>query len=375
MAEDTRAAIIDAAWDTRDYIPQLRANGIQVIGRYLARCPQPERNIPSKRLIDQGTIKDRNSEVRRILDNGMAILSIYQYNNDSKNKFFGRDRNGNPLPDGNCRTTSRERTPSDEGELDAKAAVEQAKALGQPRGSTIFFGVDIAFSKSDVATQRAMVQYFEMVKRIVGRGGYELGAYGNGDALDVLMDKRLIRVAWLSASRAYPGTTEFHNSGRWHLFQSGVNLEWFGGKPGQCTPGLPLDVNVKNARFADQALGFWTTRGVVRLDPSRTRSVYATRRFACDGDSRIRKDANSGARDLISSQSRCRGGRTVRHPDTVDYANATRIGRQSGDVVEVDYDDDGDFDGWTAASNLTSSFNVKPHWIHGKGQRQSARCN
>lgn len=94
---DSRAAIIDAAWDTRPYIKDLKARGVQVIGRYLARCPQPERHIPEKRLIDQGPVTDPGSEVRQILDNGMAILSIYQYNNDSKHKFSGRDRDGKPL--------------------------------------------------------------------------------------------------------------------------------------------------------------------------------------------------------------------------------------------------------------------------------------
>ena len=373
-AADPRAAIIDAAWDTRDYIPQLRENGVLVIGRYYARCPQPERHIPSKRLIDQGDRRDPDSEVNRIIGAGMAILSIYQFNNDSKNKFVGKDRNGKPLPDADCRPTTRERTPNDEGALDAKAAIAQAKAVGQPTGTTIFFGVDIAFSKTDIATQRAMIRYFEEIKSHLDRAGYILGAYGNGDALEVLQDKRLIRVAWLSASRAYPGTTAFHNTGRWHLFQSGVNLEWFGGTPGACKPGLPLDVNVKNARFAEQSLGFWTHRGLFQLPPERTRSIYVARRFACNGDARIRKEANSGARDLISSERHCRGGRTVSHSDTVDYANAARIGRTRGDATEVDYDDDGTFDGWTASANLTSTFNEKPQWIHQRDARRAAQC-
>lgn len=371
---DSRAAIIDAAWDTRPYIKELRARGVQVIGRYLARCPQPERHIPEKRLIDQGPVTDPGSEVRQILDNGMAILSIYQYNNDSKHKFSGRDRNGKPLKDGACRETTRARSSADEGELDARAAVIQANALGQPKGSTIFFGVDIAFSKTDVATERAMVQYFEAVKRILDKSGYILGAYGNGDALEVLLQKQLIRVAWLSASRAYPGTTRFHNTGHWHLFQSGVNLEWFTGEPGACKRGLPLDVNTKNARYADAALGFWTRSGVVQVAPERTREIYVKRRFACDGDARIRRRANSGARDLISGDTTCRGGRAVKHSSTIDYANAARIGRTRGDVVEVDYDDDGEFDGWTSVSNLTPNFNKKPEWIHSRSQRGGARC-
>ncbi|MBJ3776220.1 DUF1906 domain-containing protein [Acuticoccus mangrovi] len=373
-AADPRAAIIDAAWDTRPFLDDLEAVGVQVIGRYLARCPQPERNIPEKRLIDQGPASDRNSEVSQILAHNMAILSIYQYNNDSKNKFHGKDRDGNPLPDAACRITTRERTPTAEAELDARAAVTQANALGQPRGTAIYFGVDIAFNAADTTTRAAMVDYFRTVGRILSRSGYRLGAYGNGDALEVLQAERLIDYAWLSASRAYPGTTSFHNSGRWHLFQSGVNLEWFGGDPGSCRRGLPLDVNIKNARFADGGIGIWTRRGAVMVDPTRTRAIYDARRFACDGDARIRRTARSGPRDLISANQRCRGGRTVSHPDTVDYANAARVGRTAGDVVEVDHDDDGTFDGWTARSNLTPSFSRKPAWIFSSAERGRAHC-
>ncbi len=371
---DSRAVIVDTAWDTRPFIADMKQSGIQVVGRYLARCPQPDRNIPEKRLIDQGAYGDRGSEVRQLLDNGFAILSIYQFNNDSKNKFLGRDRNGNPLPDGSCRSTDNHRTPREEAALDAEAAVAQARALGQPAGSAIYFGVDIAFSARDAQTRRAMVEYFTEVRRVLRRGRYQLGAYGNGDALAVLSAEKLIDHAWLSASRAYPGTTEFHNSDNWHLFQSGVNLEFFGGSPGACRPGLPLDVNTKNKRFANRPLGFWTKRGVVRIDPARTKAVYDARRFACDGDARLRRSASSGPSDLLSATARCRGNRTARHAETIDYANATRIGRRSGDMVEVDYDDDGEFDGWTAASNLTSSFGRKPDWVHSKAQRNGARC-
>ncbi|MEM0906144.1 MAG: glycoside hydrolase domain-containing protein [Pseudomonadota bacterium] len=371
---DTRAAIIDTAWDTRPFINELKKSGVQVVGRYLARCAQPERSIPEKRLIDQGSARDQGSEVRQLLDNGFAILSIYQYNNDSKNKFIGRDRDGKPLADKNCKATSRPRTPKQEAALDAQAAVAQAKSLGQPAGSAIYFGVDIAFSARDAETRKAMLEYFKEVRRILRRGRYQLGAYGNGDALQVLGDEGLIDHAWLSASRAYPGTSAFHNTGKWHLFQNGVNLEFFTGQPGSCRSGLPLDVNVKNARFADRPLGFWGRKGTIRLDPQRTRAIFAGRRFACDGDARIRKSAQSGPRDLLSATNRCRGRRTAAHPKTIDFANSTRVGRQRGAVIEVDYDDDGRFDGWTAVSNLTPHFGVKPEWIFSRGARQSARC-
>jgi len=371
---DPRAAIIDTAWDTRPFIDELKEAGVRVVGRYLARCPQPERNIPQKRLIDQGTIDDTGSEVRRLLDGGFAILSIYQFNNDSKNKFAGRGRDGRPLPDGDCRPASRARSAEAEGTLDARAAVAQARELGQPAGSAIYFGVDIAFSAADAQTRRGMLAYMRAVRPIVRRAGYQLGAYGNGDALDLLAEERLIDHAWLSASRAYPGTTRVHNAGRWHFFQSGVNLEFFTGRPGACRRGLPLDVNVKNAAFADRPLGFWRREGAIRLSPRRTRQIFAARRFVCNGDARLRRSARSGPDDLLSAARRCRGGRAVPHPERADYAMAVRVGRHAGDLVEVDHDDDGSFDGWTARTNLTGSFSRKPEWIFSRQRRAAARC-
>lgn len=373
-AQDARIAIIDTAWDTRPFIAALRAANVQVVGRYYARCAQPERSLPEKRLIDQGDINDARSEVRQLLDNGFAILSIYQYNNDSPNKFFGKDMQGRPLKDGSCRETSSARSATEEGELDANAAVAQARALGQPRGSAIYFGVDISFDRNDPSVRGAMLDYMRTVRRILNRAGYDLAAYANGDAVEVLEAEGLIEHAWLSAARSYPGTTRVHNKGTWQLFQSGVNLEWFSGAPGACRAGLPLDVNVQNARFADRPIGFWTRRGEAKVDAGRTRAIYAARRFSCDGDARIRRSATSGPRDLISSAPRCVGRRTVRHPETVDFANAARVGRFSGDLAEVDHDDDGTFDGWTALSNLTPNFDVKPAWIPSRAQRKGPRC-
>ncbi|MEM7694649.1 MAG: DUF1906 domain-containing protein [Pseudomonadota bacterium] len=371
---DTRPMIIDAAWDTRPYIDGLRDAGVMVVGRYLARCPQPERFLPEKRLIDQGPVSDPRSEVRRLLDNGFAILSIYQYNNDSKFKFQGRDKNGKPLKDAACRETTRARTPTDEARLDAKAAVTQAKALGQPAGSAIYFGVDIAFSAADRETRKNLLEYMREVRKMVRRAGYQLGAYGNGDALRLLLNEKLIEHAWISASRAYPGTTGFHNSGDWHFFQHGVNLEWFTGRPGACRPGLSMDTNIKNAKFADRPLGFWRREGTVRLPPARTREIFAAHRFACDGDARIRRSAQSGPRDTIASTRMCARGREARHRATIDFANAARLGRRSGSLVEVDYNHDGVMDGWTAMSNLTRDFATKPAWIFNRGQRTAARC-
>ena len=97
-----RIAIIDTSRNVRDHLPELKGAGVKVIGRYYGRCPQWE----GKRLIDNGLPGEPGSEIDAILDNGFAVLSIYQYLSSSKYKFQGKSlsRKGNlfTLKDADC---------------------------------------------------------------------------------------------------------------------------------------------------------------------------------------------------------------------------------------------------------------------------------
>src|SRR5262249_16293874 len=82
-------AIIDASLDVRPFIASLNERGVKVIGRYYARCKQPEiPGLGTKRLVDndQGGAK---REVDALLEAGFGIVSIYQYFNNSPLKFSG----------------------------------------------------------------------------------------------------------------------------------------------------------------------------------------------------------------------------------------------------------------------------------------------
>ncbi len=379
-AED-RIAIIDTAWDTRPYLDQLQARGVTVIGRYYARCSQAAMGLTEKRLIDQGLPDDPGSEVAQILSRGMAILSIYQYFNNSPAKFEGRSRAGDILPDAACRPTLQARGVSEEARLDAEAAVRQARRMGQPTGSAIYFGVDFALDARDGETRQRMVTYFQVVEEILSAEGYRLGAYGSGLAQTILRAARtrdgqrpLIAFSWLSASRAFPGISAVHRSGEWHLFQNQVNREWFGAPSGDgtCSPGLPIDTNVQNARHADD-VGFWGADGGYHVPPRRTAAIEGARRFACNGDAIIRRTQASGVSDRMRRHT-CAGGRYDARPDRIDFANAVRLGAAHGELVEVDVDDDGVFDGWTWVGNLTADFGAKPDWIFERRARRNATC-
>ena len=381
---DTRIAIVDVAFDTRKHLAGFKSKGVKVIGRYYSRCTQPELGLNSKRLIDQGGRDDRKSEVSQLLNRGFAILSIYQYYNNSAQKFDGRTKKGRILRDANCEWTDVPRSVEDEAKLDAAAAVKQAKSMRQPKGTAIYFGVDFNFTTKDQDVKDKMVRYFRVIKNIVAAGGYQVGAYGSGLAHQILRSEKdsqgkpgLIKFSWISASRSFANSSAFHRSKKWHLFQNQVDKEWFG-KPindDQCSRGLALDTNVQN-RLTQRSIGFWNRSGAFALPARRTRRIFNARRFSCDGNAIIRKSRTSRMDDIIAKEVCFRGKRKILAPK-IDYANAARVGRKSRRrrLVEVDYNDDGVMDGWTWAGNLTISFHDKPDWIFSSKERSEKTCN
>src|SRR5262245_37659932 len=82
QASDDRIAIVDLAFDSRPYLQRLHAAGVKVIGRYYGRCWQWQ----GKRLSDNGSRAEADSEVNRILQD-FGVLAIYQYYSNSKYKF------------------------------------------------------------------------------------------------------------------------------------------------------------------------------------------------------------------------------------------------------------------------------------------------
>ena len=379
---DTRVAIIDTAYDTRPYLDQIKDRGVSVIGRYYARCDQPEYGLTEKRLINQGLPSAAGSEVSQIFSKGLAILSIYQYYSNTPNKFQGRNRDGKVLPDANCVWSEIPRGVQEEARLDVTAAIEQARAVGQPRGTAIYFGVDFDFKETDTDIINDIVAYFRVVKDQMDAAGYKTGAYGSGRAHEVLREARdrngnvgLIDYSWISASRSFARSSDFHRSGTWHLFQNQVDREWFGvkGAGSACSRGLPLDTNVQNM-FQDADVGFWASAQSYVVPEDRTFDIFATRRFACDGDTVVRRDKTSSASDVLKT-TQCKGGKALAVAPSIDFANAARIGDMTDTLAQVDIDDDGTFDGWTAHGNLTGHFGYKPDWIFETARRNSQSCD
>jgi len=105
------------------------------------------------------------------------------------------------------------------GYADALAAYRQARAIGQPAGSAIYFAVDYNAPPWDV--MGPIDQYFRGIAAGSAAAGgqapaYRVGVYGSGAVCDYLKQARLVRYAWLSNSSAWAGYDKFAD---WNIRQ------------------------------------------------------------------------------------------------------------------------------------------------------------
>jgi hypothetical protein len=367
-----RVAIVDASINTTAYLDAFAKAGIKVIGRYFSRCRQPE-TVPEKRLIDN------LGEIEAIQSHGFRVLSIYQYFNNQPLKFAGkrkvtcRTKKGEsrtievslpgpdcwPRPIEDCKEAEGPpHSGADEAELDARAAVAQAKLVGQPPGTAIYFGIDFELGAE---MNEQVVQYFTIVSDELKDKGYLVGVYGSGAALTLLKAERhktgrhagqpLVDFTWLNASRGHVGAAGFYNRGEWDLFQGRVDLHLPVG-----TGTAEIDTDIQNA--ARDYVGFWDAYGRYRVPEVRTRAVYDQRRFACTGHAPVREAPSEHAKSIGS----------------LGLGSVVRIGREQEGFVEVDRDEDGVYDGWTLMTNLSPSFAERPEYPGSIGKRGETAC-
>ena len=367
-----RMAIIDASINTKPYLDAFAKAGVKVIGRYYSRCPQPE-IVPEKRLIDN------LDEIEGIRSHGFGVLSIYQYFSnqplklDGKRKISCTTKKGEthvievtlpgpdctPRPIEDCKEVEGPpHTGADEAELDAQAAITQAKLVGQPSGTAIYFGID--FDPKPEMTGR-IVEYFTIVSGVLKDNGYLVGVYGSGATLALLKAKRhetgrhanqpLVDFTWLDAARGHVGAADVYNRGEWDLFQSKVDLRH---RVGLRT--AEIDTDVQNP--ARGYVGFWDTHGRYRMPEARIKAVYDQRRFVCSGRTSLQETPAKEAKSIGS----------------LALGSVVRIGQEQGDFVQVDRDEDGAYDGWARSANLSPTFSERPHYLISIEKRREAAC-
>jgi hypothetical protein len=341
-AEDGRIAILDMSENAGGLVDRLKARGVRVIARYYARDFQPQ--LPQKRFAFNRSGDAPESKV--LTEHGIAILSVYQYRNQLPEKFT------TGLPDTGSAAA--------EARADAVAALEQARMVGQPHGSAIYFGVD--FNVKEESRDQggkplidSIVDYFRIVNSTIGNT-YRTGVYGNGFVNRVLRDHGLVTFSWVSASRSFDETPAFISGGTWHLFQNQINRVWFAGA-GQCPGGAGLDTNVQNPAHGD--IGAW---GAAPVSPARTRAIFDQRRFVLNTATVYpARDAAAQpiAKDRCVLDSAAR--RWVSIPENrIERANNVRVLADDGIWVQVDIDDDGQADGYCLRENLTEDFRTMP---------------
>jgi hypothetical protein len=164
------------ATDARDVSLELKGSGVDFVARYYRH---PTSRWPTLSA----------EEARTVSSLGKNLVAVFE-SHSHKPGYFSYDS----------------------GYLDGMSAYRQAKAIGQPVGSAIYFAVDYNAPQADIAGP--IDRYFRGVhaglRAAAGRAPeYRVGAYGSGAVCDYLKRTRLAEYAWLSGSTAWSGYDGF----------------------------------------------------------------------------------------------------------------------------------------------------------------------
>ncbi len=177
MSDITSGLDASSATDS-DSLACLEQAGIGFIGRYYSRTTQ----IEGKKLTQ--------SEAQLISQSGLLIVAVYE-DGPTSYSYFSAAR----------------------GTQDAQTAIEQAEAIGQPKGTPIYFTVDYNATQSDVDGN--ITAYFQAVNQALG-GLYAVGVYGSGLTCMTILGAQLATFGWLSQSTGWTGYSNFST---WNIKQ------------------------------------------------------------------------------------------------------------------------------------------------------------
>ena len=207
------------------FLDKMKALGVSTIIRYY---DWDKATLPHKNLT-----KD---ELAQIASRGLAVAVVFQHNAKDPSSY-----------------TIHKHNYDDRGTVDAIVALRRAKALGQPAGSTIYFGtdgMDDNISKIGPGWKRIaaklLINYFHEVDDAVGKEGYDTGVYGSGFVCGLLLSKGLAKFCWLANATSWPDTKSYSRSGGWVVKQA---------LPVKCG-GLEIDPDAFNPTAAAQ-IGQW----------------------------------------------------------------------------------------------------------------------
>lgn len=148
---------LDYAW-SKPSVSAIQAGGYRFVLRYLSTPTQP----PNGKVIT-------SAELHALLAAGIEVGLNWEHTS-------GDALRGGPG-----------------GTADATEAVRQAKALGYPKGCTIYYSVDFDETASQADEVAA---YIRAARAVTALAGYRVGAYGGFDTIRRLFDGHLIDDGW-----------------------------------------------------------------------------------------------------------------------------------------------------------------------------------
>ena len=171
---------IDLATDSSDVLNELKSSRVDFVARYY-------RNSDSRWPALSPT------EAQRLSSSGIKIVAVWEAHSRDPAYFS-----------------------YSQGYRDATIAYGEARAIGQPAGSAIYFAVD-----SNAQWLFPIDQYFRGIAAGLaaangGQADYAVGVYGSGLVCDALKRSGLARYCWLSNAFAWDGSTGYED---WNIRQ------------------------------------------------------------------------------------------------------------------------------------------------------------
>lgn len=295
-------AVIDTASTTTASLGWLKAAGVRTVFRYYATAAQPE--VPQKQLTE--------AEANAILDAGLSLAIAFQYYNNRKENIH-----------------------ADRGRADGATVLQRIETFGQPKGSAVYFGID-----GDWPDKSAdILAYFTEVSAALKPAGYRVGVYGSGATCRQVLDAGLADLSWLAYAPAWSGAASFYNSGRWTLFQAGLDTT--------AASGLRIDTNLIRPGVTD--FGQWSRSGAGGgHDAGRSREIAEHRRFIASKTATLHAEPDAASAAIENVRFR--------------KSNAVRLVSVSGDWAQIDVNETGKATGWCRTSALTD-LSVRPDYF------------
>jgi hypothetical protein len=209
------------------------------------------------------------------------------------------------------------------GSKHAGYAIDQAHAVGQPRGSAIYFALDSNLVAADVADAKA---YFDGVTSVIA-GEFEIGVYGDGTICKAMLDANICKFAWLSASRGYDGSRAFYASEAWSLAQDP--------KINQPLAGIRVDYNESNGEFGAFVVGEAVAVGAVA--PAAAAAAQAVAPAAVIA-APVAGAAHNFYTDVISNDPRFHSAERISDPNLLEPVTRAQVQAIVDDATHLGID-------------------------------------